>query len=102
MLKRATRRRDLSERRDRALAHEAAGRMRDAISEWTAINHIEADPWIESHLVDLRCDPGTIAADYEADGNGGIPGEQWPRVLPDPFPEITDRPPEIRADQLSM
>src|SRR3954447_16440187 len=108
MLKRATARRfrrrptDLSERRERALAHESAGRMRDAISEWTALNRLEADPWIESHLVDLRCDPRTIAADYDADGNGGIPADQWPRQLADPFPDITDRPPEITADQLTM
>jgi hypothetical protein len=91
---------DSSARRDRALAHESAGRMRDAISEWTALNRIEADPWIESHLVDLRCDPRTIAADYDADA--GLPADQWPRQLADPFPDITDRPPEIQADQLTM
>ncbi len=116
MLKRATQRRfrrrttpdlsepDLSELRSRALAHESAGRVRAAISEWTALNRIEPDAWIESHLVDLRCDPRNIEADHAAHAGapGANPAGQWPRALADPFPEITDRPPEIRADELSM
>ena len=110
MLKRATQRRfrrrpppdlsepDLPELRSRALAHESAGRIRDAISEWTALNRIDPDPWIESHLVDLRCDPGNL----DAGADSGKPVEPWPRQLEDPFPDISDRPPEIQADELSM
>jgi hypothetical protein len=91
---------ELSERRDRALAHESAGRIRDAISEWTALNRIAADPWIESHLVDLRCDARNVEADYDSTRHSRV--EPWPRELADPFPDIWDRPPEIEADQLSM
>src|SRR5437764_1125240 len=90
---------DRSEVRNRALALESEGRIRDAISAWNALNRIEADPWIETHLVDLRCDPNNVEA---ADGvrNGAAHGrglEPWPRVLPDPFPDVANRPPEIPA-----
>src|SRR5882724_3359015 len=115
MSKRATQRRflrrstpDRSELRSRALAHEAAGRTRDAISAWSALNRIEGDPWIESHLVDLRCDPRNVEVDVDADDrrgaevSGGRPLEPWPRVLRDPFPDVRGRPPEIPAAELSM
>lgn len=89
----------LSELRTRALAHEAEGRIRDAMSAWTELNRIVADPWIESHVVDLRCDPRNIEADAT---DRGTPIQPWPRRLVDPFPDISGRPPEVSADQLTM
>jgi hypothetical protein len=47
-----------------------------------------------------RCDPRNVESDRRT--LAAKPPAQWPRVLTDPFPEISDRPPEIQADQLSM
>ncbi|HTK17581.1 MAG TPA: phytanoyl-CoA dioxygenase family protein [Acidimicrobiia bacterium] len=92
-----------SELRSRALSLEADGRVRDAISAWNALNRIEADPWIETHLVDLRCDPNNVDTDEQIRSEAGGKGlEPWPRLLPDPFPDVSNRPPEIPADELSM
>jgi hypothetical protein len=93
---------DQSELRSRALALEAEGRIRDAISAWSALNRIEADAWIETHLVDLRCDPNHIDIDDQARDDNARPVEPWPRVLSDPFPGVSGRPPEIEAHELSM
>jgi hypothetical protein len=111
MSKRATVRRflrrsppDRSELRSGALTLEADGRIRDAISAWSALNRIEADPWIETHLVELRCGPNNVDTDdhVENEAAAGKPLEPWPRVLPDPFPDVSGRPPEIEAHELSM
>jgi ectoine hydroxylase-related dioxygenase (phytanoyl-CoA dioxygenase family) len=93
---------DRFELRSRALALEAEGRIRDAISLWNELNRIEADPWIEAHLVDLRCDPNNSDADDEVHNPRGKRLEHWPRALSDPFPDVSGRPPEIEAHELSM
>lgn len=88
MFKRMTQRR-------RAGAYEADGRIEAAIHTWTALNRRAADAAVEAHLVDLRCDPRNHPP-------AGKPQEPWPRRLADPFPEISGRPPEIAAADLSM
>lgn len=93
---------DLSELRSRALALEADGRIRDAISAWSALNRIETDAWIETHLVDLRCDPNNLDTDHHVHNQRDKRLEHWPRALPDPFPDVFGRPPEIAAHELSM
>ena len=84
----------------RALAYEAAGERRNAIAAWTALDQLQPDAEIEEHLVDLRCDPAN--SELRNDGLGREPVAPWPRRLDDPFPEVSDRPPEVPADQLTM
>jgi len=81
--------------RRRAREAEANGRVRDAITAWTGLNRFRSDADVESHLVDLRCEP----LDDEVPG---MPIEPWPRTIEDPFPDVVGRPPEIDAEQLSM
>jgi hypothetical protein len=91
---------DHAELRNRALAYEAAGERRNAIAAWTALDLLQPDAEIEEHLVDLRCDPAN--SELPNVGLGREPVAPWPRRLDDPFPEVSDRPPEVTADQLTM
>src|SRR5436190_88271 len=100
MLRRAAPRRflrrspaDRAALRRRARAYEAAGERRNAIAAWTALNQLQTDAEIEEHLVDLRCDPAN--SELRTDGLGQEPVAPWPRRLDDPFPEVSDRPPEV-------
>ena len=86
--------------RSRALACEAAGQISAAISAWTELNRNAADAWIESHLVDLRCDPRNFDSTNRAQPEISV--EAWPREIADPFPDVSGDVPEIQADELSV
>jgi len=89
-----------SELRRNALTYEADGQIREAIEAWTALNRLREDAEIEARLVDLRCDPRNVASRLAE--SHGQPVQPWPRRLDDPFPDVSGRPPEIPAADLSM
>jgi hypothetical protein len=83
-----------SERRAHAEELEAAGRFREAIRAWSAVNRLAPDAAIEERLVGLRHKAMRELASQTAVG-------PWPRQLPDPFPGIAGQLPEIAATALS-
>lgn len=70
-----------------------AGRHDDAVDLLATANRLERDPRLDLRLLDLRLS----AAAARSAGPGRSP---WPPVIPDPFPEVTDRLPEIAAADL--
>jgi hypothetical protein len=81
--------------RERALAYERENRISEAVAAWTELDRLHPDPAIETHLVDLRCDPRNFDAST-------VPTEPWPRQLADPFPDVVGALPEIHAGALTM
>ena len=79
---------------ERARALEAEGRLREALEQWTQLNRLDPDPWIEEHLIELRCDDRLT----EPTGRGIEP---WPPTFDDPFPDVVGVPPEVDAAALT-
>jgi hypothetical protein len=72
--------------------HETAGRLRDAVDEYTRAQRLAPDPALAHRIVRLRHDAVATLA-------GGPGAPEWPRRLADPFPGAVG-PPEITPDRL--
>jgi len=77
-----------------ALDHEARGQLPEAIAAWTDLNRRQRDSEVERRLVRLRHE-----AAHQLDRL--TPADSWPRVMPDPFPHVVGKPPEISHGELT-
>src|SRR4029077_12625924 len=75
-----------------ALQHE--GRHFEAVDLLAEANRHQPDAQIEQELVVAR-----HLALHELEAGPGLP--EWTRVLPDPFPDVQGRPPEVTAAELT-
>jgi hypothetical protein len=79
---------------DEAAALQAEGRYLEAVDRLADANREHPDGRIERELVAAR-----HAALDELEPGPGL--DEWPRRLPDPFPDVAGRPPEISAAELT-
>ena len=77
-----------------ALALDRQGRLREAIAAWTDLNLREPDAATEKRILALRHDAARTPPSAK-------PVDRWPPEFADPYPEVSGRPPECSARELT-